>query len=264
MYRIFDSHVHIYPDKIAVKATQNINGFYGLELKAFDGTVKTLLEIGSSAGVEKYLVHSVSTSAKQVSSINNFIIGECEAHPDAFIGFATMHPDFEDPYSELERAKNAGLRGIKLHPDFQDFAISDTKMDTIYDAARSLDLPILFHTGDNRFRRSNPGHVPVILDRHPGLRVICAHFGGWSEWEDAEKCLKKGSVWVDTCSSMFWIPPEYARKLIDHYGSERVLFGSDYPMWNVNDEIRRMEELKLTDTQYRQIYSENLSCLLKL
>jgi len=262
MYTIYDSHVHIYPDKIAVKATENINGFYGLSLKAFDGTVNTLLEVGGRAGVSKYLVHSVSTSARQVESINNFIISQCEAHPGVFIGFATMHPDYANPYDELKCAKDMGIKGVKLHPDFQDFAISDPKMDEAYEAIESLDLPILFHTGDNRFNRSNPRHVPEVLRKHPKLKIICAHFGGWSEWDEAESCLKKGSVWIDTCSSMYWIPDETAKRLINHYGAERVLFGSDYPMWNVADEIKRMENLKLTDREYRMIYSENLSNLL--
>lgn len=263
MYRIFDSHVHIYPDKIAMKAAETIADFYEIST-LYDGTVKTLFEVGDAAGIEKYLVHSVATAARQVTGINNYIIGECNKYPDRFIGFATMHPGFENPYDELRRAKDAGLKGIKLHPDFQDFEISSAVMDEKYEAARALDLPVLIHTGDSRFNRSNPAHIPAVLRRHPGIKLICAHMGGWSQWDTAIASIKKGDVWVDTSSTMYMNTPEYMKTLINHFGSDHVLFGSDYPMWNVADDIKRFENLKLTDSEYQAIFSGNLCRLLHI
>lgn len=261
MYRIFDAHTHIYPDKIAQKASNAIGEFYDIQMH-FDGTCDTLLKLGEEHHVDKHLVHSVATNAHQVTSINNFIISQVQLHPDKFIGFATLHQDFENPYEELKRVKEAGLMGVKLHPDFQKFEISDAKMDEAYAAMAEFNMPVLFHTGDKRYNWSNPMHVPVILRRHPRLKVICAHFGAYSQWDDAADCLKGESVWVDTSSSFFMISDEQAKKYISLYGEEKVLFGSDYPMWNVGDEIQNILRLGLTDKQNEKIFSGNLSNLL--
>lgn len=261
MYRIFDAHTHIYPNKIAEKASKTIGEFYDISMN-FNGTTETLLRLGSEHGVEKHLVHSVATNAHQVTSINNFILSEVNMHPDKFIGFATLHQDFENPYEELKRVKEAGLKGVKLHPDFQKFEISDPIMDDAYRAMMEMDLPVLFHTGDARYNWSHPKHIPLILKKHPHLKIICAHFGAYSQWAEAAECLKGTGVWVDTSSSFFMISDEQAKQYISLYGEDKVLFGSDYPMWNVGDEIQNILRLGLTDKQNEKIFSLNLSSLL--
>ena len=261
MYRIFDAHTHIYPAKIASKASRTIGEFYDIAMH-FDGTTETLLTLGNKHGVEKHLVHSVATNAHQVTSINNFILSEVNSHPDRFIGFATLHQDFENPFEELKRAKDAGLKGVKLHPDFQKFEISDPVMDDAYRAMTELDLPVLFHTGDARYHWSHPMHIPLILKKHPRLKIICAHFGAYSQWTEAAECLKGTDVWVDTSSSFFMISDEQAKKYISLYGEDRILFGSDYPMWDVGDEIQNILRLGLTDKQNEKIFSGNLEKLL--
>ena len=263
MYRIFDAHAHIYPEKIAVKASRTIGEFYNIEMD-FDGTSENLIKIGNEHNVEKFLVHSVATTPHQVEKINDFIISECEKHKDRFIGFSTLHQDYEDPAKELARVKAAGLKGVKLHPDFQKFEISDPKMDDAYRAMADLDMPVLFHTGDKRYNWSNPAHVPVILKRHPKLKVICAHFGAYSQWDEAAECLKGEGVWVDTSSSFFMISDEEAKRFINLYGEEKVLFGSDYPMWNVGNEIKNILRLGLGEETNKKIFSENLSNLLNI
>lgn len=261
MYEIYDAHTHIYPNKIAQKASKTIGEFYDIGMH-FDGTVDALLRLGNEHGVSKHLIHSVATTAHQVPSINNFIISEVNLHPDKFIGFSTLHQDFENPAEELKRIKEAGLKGVKLHPDFQKFEISSPVMDDAYRAMMELDLPVLFHTGDARYNWSHPGHIPIILKKHPRLKIICAHFGAYSQWQEAASCLSGTDVWVDTSSSFFMISDEEAKKYIHLYGEEKVLFGSDYPMWNVGDEIQNILRLGLTDKQNEKIFSGNLKELL--
>ncbi len=261
MYRIFDAHTHIYPAKIASKASRTIGEFYDIAMH-FDGTTETLLTLGNKHGVEKHLVHSVATNAHQVTSINNFILSEVNSHPDRFIGFATLHQDFENPFEELKRAKDAGLKGVKLHPDFQKFEISDPKMDDAYRAMAELDMPVLFHTGDKRYNWSNPAHVPVILKRHPKLKVICAHFGAYSQWDEAAECLKGEGVWVDTSSSLYAISPEEAAQVIRRYGADRVFFGTDYPMWNPSEEVQKFLRLPLTEEEQEMILHRNFETFL--
>lgn len=259
---IIDAHAHIYPEKIARKASDAIGDFYSIRMD-YDGTPEKLLEVGDAAGVDRFLVHSVATAARQVRSINDFIIGQVAAHPDRFIGFATMHPDLEDVEAEFRRVMDAGLRGVKLHPDFQRFPIDDARMDRLYGLAEGV-CPILFHTGDARYRFSNPDLVPRILKRHPRLQLICAHFGGYSEWDKVRAAYDGYDVCVDTSSSQFALPPEEVRSLIDFFGEDRVLFGSDYPMWNAADELRMLRALGLSPAAEEKILSGNLLRLLHM
>ena len=125
MEEIMDFHAHIYPDKIAEKATQNVGHFYGIPMDNV-GNVNTLLAVGRRAGVSRYVVHSVATTPEQVSSINTFLASQCREHGE-LIGFGAFHPDLtgEQAQQAVEQIERLGLRGVKLHPDFQKFDIDD-------------------------------------------------------------------------------------------------------------------------------------------
>ena len=107
---IIDAHAHVYPEKIAAKATDTIGIFYDIKMQMPKGTPEQLLISGSRAGISRYVVHSVATTAHQVRSINEFIKREVEAHPE-FIGFITLHQDLsEDEQLLLERMLSQLLR----------------------------------------------------------------------------------------------------------------------------------------------------------
>ena len=89
---VIDVHAHIFPEKIARKATDNIGRFYGCSMAA-DGTVENLLRWGDQYGVDRFVVHSVATTAKQVDSINAFLAEQVQSNPSRLIGFAALHPE---------------------------------------------------------------------------------------------------------------------------------------------------------------------------
>ena len=112
----YDIHCHIYPDAIAAKAVAGIEGFYGgLPGEHADGTAGTLLRLGRETGIERFFVHSVATSPRQVHNINTFIADSASAHPAEFTGLGTLHPDSEDLLSDMEELYSLGLAGVKLH-----------------------------------------------------------------------------------------------------------------------------------------------------
>ncbi|MDR1663588.1 MAG: amidohydrolase family protein [Clostridiales bacterium] len=258
---IIDAHAHIYPDKIALKAAMGVGAFYGLPMR-HDGTVSRLLETGKKAGIHKFLVHSVATSPAQVQSINNFIANTVLAHAE-FIGFATAHQDLENMERELERAFALGLRGVKLHPDFQRFRIDDPKLDRLY-AFLEGRYPLLLHAGDDRYDFSGPARIANIVKRFPKLDVICAHLGGYTEWDAAGRLLAGRRLWVDTSSSLHFMSVEKARGLIEAYGEDRVIFGTDYPMWDAAEEMERFDKLNLTEAARGKILYKNICGLLNL
>lgn len=262
-YRIIDAHCHIYPDKIAQKASDSTGTFYNIP-SLLDGKISTLLEHGEKAGFTHFIVQSVATTPKQVSSINNFIAASVAESGGKFTGLGTLHPDSTDVESDVNEIISLGLKGVKLHPDIQQFKIDDYRMLRIYELCEGK-LPILIHTGDNRYDYSNPNRMIPILEIYKDLTVIGAHFGGWSIWEEAtEKMCKYKNFFVDCSSSLYALTPEKAKELIMAYGTKRVLFGTDYPMWKPEEELEKFMQIDLTKKEREDILYNNAAKLFNI
>ena len=125
-------------------------------------------------------------------------------------------------------------------------------------------LPALVHTGDYRYAYSQPERMAHVLDQAPDLKVICAHLGGWSVWKEAWRVLAgRPNVWVDTSSSLYALEPEEAARIIRRYGTDRAFFGTDYPMWNPEEEVARFLRLPLTDGERERIFHLNFEAFLR-
>jgi predicted TIM-barrel fold metal-dependent hydrolase len=259
---IFDFHTHIYPEKIAAAAVENVGKFYLVPEMACDGRVDTLLNIGKEAGITKFLVCSVATSPKHVTAINSFITQETQKQ-EAFYGFGTIHPDMENPEEVIQSIMDSGLKGIKIHPETQNFNLDDPKLFALCDMFRGK-LPLLIHCGDYRYDNSHPTRLVNLLHNFPDLEVIAAHFGGWSIPDLASEYLDQESCYMDCSSSLFTLGKRRMKELIRHYGAHRILFGSDYPMWNPKTELEHLMSLNLTDDEYEMILQNNAKRILKL
>ena len=254
---IIDSHCHIYPDKIAEKASENTGRFYGLDMN-YDGKVSTLLRLGAAAGIDRYIVQSVATSPRQVSSINRFIADTVSVHSDCMYGLGTLHPESEDIECDVNELISLGLGGVKLHPDIQRFKLDDYRCLRIYELCEKKGLPMLIHTGDSRFDFSNPNRLVPILDIYTGLRIVGAHLGGWSMWEDASLQLSgRKNFYVDCSSSFYALSDDKLREIIYRYGTDRVLFGTDYPMWNPETELKRFRSLGFSAEEEERMLCKN-------
>lgn len=259
---IIDFHAHIYPDKIAEKASHSVGDFYTIPMQKV-GSVEALFQSGKPAGVERFVVQSVATVPRQVESINNFIHDTCLEHPNSLIGFGTIHPDMENPLDEIERCLQMGLCGIKIHPDVQRFYMDDPAMFPIYDAIQGR-VPILIHCGDYRYDFSHPRRLAHILDEFPRLEVVGAHFGGWSLWDLAMEYLLQRRCWLDTSSSFAFLGRVRTREIIRAYGADRIVFGDDFPMWDHQDEIDQLLSLELSAEEYDLIFHQNAKRILRI
>lgn len=252
---ITDAHTHIFPAKIVQKAVGAIGEFYDIPM-CHPGSPESLLQSGRAIGVKKYLVCSTATHPKQVESINDFIVDCCRGCAE-FLGFGTLHPGFEDISGEVSRIKEMGLSGVKLHPDFQRFNIDDPAAFPIYEACAVAGLPILFHTGDERYDWSAPSRMEAVARRFPDLICIAAHFGGYNHWQDVERYRGLENVWFDTSSTLFKLPKERALELLDLLGTHRFLFGTDFPMWDHKEELTRFLSLGLDEKTRDDILYKN-------
>ncbi len=257
---IYDFHAHIYPEKIASRAVEGVGNFYQIEMDC-DGTVGSLLNIGKEAGITNFVVHSVATGAKQVQSINDFVSAAAKEHPE-FVGFGTMHADYENKCEEIERMQALGLQGVKIHPDSQRFFVDDERMFPVYDAIRGK-MPIIIHCGDYRYDYDHPRRIRHVLDEFPGITLIAAHFGGWSLYDLATEYLQDTECYLDCSSAMMYLGNRRSKELIRMYGAERMLFGSDYPMWNPGAELARLRGLGLTEEELELMLYKNAERILK-
>ena len=259
---ILDVHAHIFPQAIAQKAAGSIGHFYdtsGCGATRGDGTSRMLIEDGAKVGVTAFCVHSVATTPHQVASINRFLASEMQAHPGTLFALGALHPDSEDIPGDIGRIEEAGLLGVKLHPDMQRFPIDGEASIRMLRHLAERGYPLLVHAGDFRYHYSNPVQIARLMDALPDLTVIAAHMGGYSEWEEAVKCLagRGDRLFVDCSSTMYAHTDAQMVDLIRAFGTKQVLFGSDYPMWVPSQELPAFLRLVLTEEERRDILWNN-------
>lgn len=257
---IIDAHAHIYPNKIASKAVSAVGRFYGVEQSMAGAGSPDDLLTHKQAGITHFVVHAVATTPRSVPTINDFIADQCAQHPE-FIGFGTMHPDFEDMEGEVERALARGLHGFKLHPDTQMVNMDDPRLMDFYEIIAGR-VPLVVHTGDYRYEYSDPHRLVRILKTFPDLVVDAAHLGGWSIYDVGYDILHESLVgeerlFVDASSAFTWVGRRHMRELIHMWGADRVMYGSDYPMWDPTHELNEMLHCDLTDDELEKILYRN-------
>ena len=255
---IIDFHAHIFPDALAERAVQNIGSHYGIEMSG-NGRLDELRASADAAGVSRVVLLATATKPSQTESVNRWLAARQDGR---FLAFGAMHPESEDPEHDFDTLLSLGLHGVKLHPEFQRFDIDDPKMERLYRCIGGT-VPILMHVGDPRYDHSAPIRLRRVLDRHPELRIIAAHLGGYERWEEARETLIGLPIWLDSSSALWAMDPEEAVDLIRSHGVDRVVFGTDYP---VNDHARELDlfhRLPLTSAERQAILHDNAARLLQ-
>lgn len=267
MYKIFDIHTHTYPDRISEKAVHNLGEFYNFKVDG-KGTYSDLEAQAQGTGVVGFLLFSVATNGHQVEKVNDSIAALAELSRSRgyeTVGFAGMHQDYPDFEKEVDRIIGLGLKGIKIHPDIQQLDIDSPKMFELCEIIEGR-IPLYLHMGDDRpqYRYSEPKKLIRLLERFPKLEVVAAHLGGYREWDEAEVLAGRPYVWFDTSSALWAMSPEAATRLIRLFGTDRVMFGTDYPVKNTAGEIERFMKLDLTEAERCDILYNNAKRFLKI
>ena len=262
---LIDFHTHAFPEKIAAKAMGSLSHAAGGLRPQTDGTLASLLTQMDQDGVDIAVVQSIATNPQQQAKVNDFAM-EINAH-SRFCAFGSVHPDAPDALEELERIADAGLKGIKFHPEYQQFYANDEKMKPIYRKITELELITLFHAGtDIGFPppyHAMPEHLLGALRWLEGP-VVAAHWGGAGCGPEVVDKLCGENLYFDLSFGYGVISKPVAQKIIDTHGPDRLLFGSDMPWHRPQWELRLLDTLTLSDTDRQKILHQNAAKLLGL
>ena len=268
MYKILDIHTHTYPEAIAAKAKVALEKFYEFTCEG-SGTVNDLAESSEKAGVAGMLMLSVATNAHQIRKVNEFAKNALDQMLDRGFeaaAFAGIHQECPDFAAELDNIKALGLSGIKIHPDIQGVDIDDKRMYELYSMMEG-ELPLYLHMGDNRpqYRFSEADKLIKIMKEVPRLKVIAAHFGGYMAWDKAGDLLKAGkdNIMFDTSSALWAMSTECGNELISILGTEKLMFGTDYPVMHAENELGLFMKLKMSEEERQNVLYNNAKSFLK-
>lgn len=279
---IIDIHTHTFPDKLAATTIPKLE-LMSHTKSYVDGTNGGLMASMAKAGVNYSVVLPVATSPKQVVHINDSSARINEQFEQTGIfSFGCIHPDYDDYRAELARVKDLGLKGIKLHPVYQDVNFDDIRTLRILDRAAELGLIVLTHSGlDVGFPgrvRVTPAMVQHAVKEVGPLTLILAHMGGWRNWDEAEQLLTDAPVYLDTSYSLgtlyalddgYYKPEdlpmlsqEQFLRMVHTFGPHRFLFGTDSPWGDQSQGVERIRSLPLTEEEKTGILGGNAQKLL--
>ena len=260
--KVIDVHTHIFPERIAARATMAIAEQFALpEPPHHYGSAAELLDVLSEAGIGHAMVFSAATTEHQVEHINRFILSEAEAHPQ-FIPCGTLHAGYQGYREELRWMREHGVHGIKIHPECQRFALDDERLFPMFQEMERHDMFLIAHMGDPRVDLSGPAHMLAIAETFPKLRCIAAHLGNWEGW-DIEKIrplTRLPNVYTEISSTFSYVQdkaPLYP--ILREYDPSHVFFGSDYPIWCPKKELEKTLELGLEPEFLEDILFNNFA-----
>ncbi|MDC0335397.1 amidohydrolase family protein [Pseudodesulfovibrio sp.] len=250
-----DAHTHIFHPKIAHKVLGQLKDHYSIT-PVGQGLVDDLIERLKAANLDKGIVLTAATAPAQVIPANNWAIHIQKTYEE-LIPFGTIHPGFDRMEDELTRLEKNGIKGLKFHPDFQGYRMDDVALYNVMEMIGDRFI-CLFHVGDTLPPDQNPScpiKLAALRTAFPKPTIIAAHMGGYRHWDTAIEHLAKNDVLVDSSSVTSFVDDALLSKLFQTFGKERILFGSDYPLFDPATEIEQI--------QYRlQLSSAELEILL--
>ena len=259
---LFDIHTHCFPDKIAARAIEKLAYASGGLMPYYDGTFSGLCRAMKDEGAVGFAVQNIATNAGQMKNVNDFAAMQKR---DGVFPFGSVYPDAPDVLDEVRRIKALGLRGIKLHPDYQNFFVDDEKMIPIYKEISAQGLCLLFHAGQDYGFRAPFGCTPDRLQKalkYLDCPVIAAHWGGLGEGEEVIRRLCGLPLYFDTSFGCGTMPRSTALRIVEAHGTSKLLFGSDSPWHRPSDEVRLLSTLELSADETEDICINNAAALL--
>ena len=279
---IIDFHTHTFPENLAGRAIEKL-AKSARALNYLDGTAGALRSSMREAGVDYSLLLPVVTRPGQQGDVNR-IAAETNARAaeTGLLSFGGIHPENEDYRQILRNLAENGVKGIKIHPVFQQVPIDDIRFQRIIACASENDMIVITHAGyDIGFPGEDQASVSRIarmLDIVKPEKFVLAHMGGWECWEEVEQYIAGRNVWLDTAFSLLPVEPapgtlrspeedpplsrEQFLRIVRRMGADRILFGTDSPWSGQIETLNAIRESGLSRSEQEAVLGENAAGLL--
>jgi predicted TIM-barrel fold metal-dependent hydrolase len=276
---IIDFHTHIFPPWLKERRDEYMKRDACFSLlysqpKARLATAEELLAAMDEAGIDLSVVLNIGWVNHELCvKTNDYILDSVSRYPGRLIGFCAIQPRAEDAATaEIERCAGAGAKGIgELRSDVQAFDLTDSKaMKPVVDAALKHDLVLLTHSSEpvGHEYSGKGGITPDILysfiTAFPEARLVCAHWGGglpfYALMPEVGRAL--ANVFFDTAATVFLYKPEVFQQVNHMIGSDKILFGTDYPLMHQDRVLAQVKSAQLPEEDKAGILGANAQKLL--
>ena len=271
---IIDFHTHLFPPNFTI----NRREYLGRDLtfasmysndRSTQATVEKLIANMDHVGIDKSVIMGIGWTDIQVAiESNNYIADLVAKFPDRLIGFCSVNPGWgQKAISEIERCVTRGIRGIgELHPDTQRLDITDKViMGPIMNAALSMKLPLLVHSSEPVGHiypgkgNTTPDKLYKLASNFPDNVIVFAHWGGglpfYSLMPEVKCALS--NVFYDMAASPLLYSPDVIREVVSLEGSNKILFGSDFPLIGQERVFNQVMTSNITNDQKARILGLN-------
>ena len=270
IFTVIDFHTHIFPDKIAAAVVRKLESYTPRAVAHTDGTLSGLIASMEDANVDYSVIMPVLTAPHQFDGVNRFA---AEHNCGKIVYFGGIHPDCEDLEVKVDFIADLGLKGIKLHPDYQSTFVDDERYITIVRRALERGLLVTFHAGID-IGMPDPIHctpersaklLDAVADLNEGEpKIIFAHLGGCDMPDDVLKYLCGKNCLFDTGYNIIYETDEHIMSIVRAHGADKILFASDSPWQSQRECVARLETLPLTDGEKSMILGGNAKKLLRI
>ncbi len=260
---IIDFHTHCFPGALAERAIMQLEKVSGQKAH-LRGRVEDISLSMERAGIDYSVVLSIATKPEQTPAVNDFAISMQTIK--GIIPFGSVHPLYSKWEYELSRLHEVGIKGIKLHPDYQKIRADAQEVIDLCAFAASLGMVVVLHSGVDIGLKEpyhcTPEMARRLIDAVGGDHLVMAHMGGYGFWEEVERCLVGTRVWIDTS---YCLPRmERARLLRIMENHPRILFGTDSPWDDQKEQLAILLGLPIDQELVQKILWKNAASLLAL
>lgn len=278
---IIDFHTHTFPEQIAKRAIAKLSESAHIK-NYLNGTLDALKSSMQEAGIDYAVLLPVVTKPAHQEDINrNAVLMNNRYKETGILSFGGIHPDNDNYKQILRELANHDIKGIKLHPVFQQVYFDDIRYLRIMECACENELIILTHAGlDASFPNQTfvtPDRIQNVLKQIRPDKLVLAHMGGWCCWDEVEELLAPYGVYLDTAFSLSPIRSNTGEAADGHYkplsagqflrmvtffGADHILFGSDSPWTELRESLDLIRESGLSSSDLQDILGYNAAKLL--
>ena len=283
--KIIDSHIHLFTPKVISNVARRSELVQQLKLQTIGAEnrihLETLKKDMAAAGVEGALMLPTASVAG-VKKTNHDCV-ETASRFNWLMTAGTLHPGYLHNTEELSYLQRHHVRIIKLCSFSQGFVLDAPDTLAMFDAIQAANgksktpFSIVLDTlqgADHYFGtlpefNTTPKLLGTLADRYPGINFIGAHMGGLDGSIDdiCHYLTPRANLYLDTSNAAHTLTTQAFIRLLKLHGPQHILFGTDWPWFTHESEVKLIEKLLnkagFSEKEKSDVFSANLSALVE-